>query len=109
MGETTTRVLLVAILVSFFAFGLAHDFDVGAHQSHAAEVGVERSDPIPHVDEICALTLIWAGLLALGWSRKRLRESNDVRLVNDNVGLVHPRMEATGPSLAFQLFFPMLA
>jgi hypothetical protein len=110
MGETTTRLLLIAILVSFFAFGLAHDFDFSPDEAHATGVALEHSDPIPHVEEICALTLIGAGLLIVRLSRSLLSYSTHVRVECDRTSSSsHPRTRPTDPSPGFQLSFPMLA
>lgn len=110
MGETTARGLLVAILVSFVAFGLAHDLDLSPDGLHAAGVAVEHADQIPHVEEICAFTLIGAGLLIVRWSRWHLRGFKDTSVDRGRTSsAVRPRTRPTATSPGFQLSFPMLA
>lgn len=110
MGEMTIRGLLVATLVSFVVFGLAHDVELSPVDPLAPEAGVEHTDVIPHVDEICALTLIGAGMLVLRWIRSHFRRSSRVWLEQTRTRYFSdpgPSTQCRSPG--FQLSFPMLA
>lgn len=110
MGEMTIRGLLVATLVSFVAFGLAHDLDLNPGGPLAFEAGVEHVDAIPHVEGICALTLIGVGMLFVRWIRSRLSGSSRVWLGRARTSYFgDPRPSTQCRSPGFQLSSPMLA
>lgn len=110
MGEKPVPTLLVVGLLSFVVFGIAHDFDLGSHESVAAGTIVEHAEPIPHVEEICALTLIGAGLVALRLRRALYRGGFVVRIPSSRTrSLLAPRRDDVPRCPGFQLVFPMLA
>ena len=108
MGQkATTRGLLIVVLVSFFAFGLAHDLDHGGLDT---ETAVDHQETVPHVDEICALTLIGAAIGALGLRRARDRRAPGVMVPPQARSSLVASVVSVPPRCSgFQLVFPMLA
>ena len=108
MGEkTTTRGLLVVVLVSFFAFGLAHDMD---HGGLGPESTSDHQETIPHVEEICALTVVGAVMSLLGLQRSRDRHRPVVMTPPQAASsLFVPATDKAPRCSGFQLAFPMLA
>ncbi len=104
--KTTTRVLLIVVLVSFFAFALAHDMD---HAGLGLETTSDHQETIPHVEGICALTVIGAVMGFLGLRRARDRHVSIAASPRATSSLVVPRASEPPRCSGFQLAFPMLA
>lgn len=72
MTAKMPRGLLLAVLISFVVFGLAHDLEPDSHTSAGPETTSEQTAAVPHSGAICALTLIAAGALGAKRARSRL-------------------------------------
>jgi hypothetical protein len=55
--------VLIFVAMAFLLFGVAHDFEIGTHDSSLAAATVGHEEPTPHAEAVCSFV---AGLLIVG-------------------------------------------